>query len=106
MRQESDVSKEIKAIAEVEKIWILYDLDYNGELDFDETKAYLKEMAFPTLQLSDDTLDAIFRQIDYDKSGTIDKIEMKYFVLKLMDQHKDLKFKDVHNSKRYTAERL
>ena len=45
---------EIKAVAEVEKIWILYDLDNNGELDFIETKAYLKEMAYPYLSIPDD----------------------------------------------------
>ena len=71
---------EIKAVAEVEKIWILYDLDNNGELDFIETKAYLKEMAYPYLSITDDRLDEIFRSIDFDGSGTIDKTEMKLFV--------------------------
>ena len=33
-RGESHISMEIKALAEVEKIWILYDLDALGELDF------------------------------------------------------------------------
>ena len=77
---------EIKAMSEVEKIWILYDLDCNGELDFLETKAYLKEMAYPYLSLSDTKLDEIFRGIDDDNSGTIDKMEMKYFVIKLMQE--------------------
>ena len=79
-QKESEVSMEIKALAEVEKIWILYDLDNNGELDFKETKAYLKEMAYPYLSITDDRLDAIFRSIDFDGSGTIDKTEMKLFV--------------------------
>ena len=71
---------EIKAVAEVEKIWILYDLDNNGELDFAETKAYLKEMAYPYLSIPDDKLDDLFRSIDYDGSQTIDKVEMQLFV--------------------------
>ena len=85
-RHESVTSMEIKALSEVEKIWILYDLDNNGELDFDETRAYLKEMAYPYLSLSDDHLEKIYRSIDEDGSGTIDKMEMKLFVQKLMKE--------------------
>ena len=59
-QEESDVSMEIKAMAEVEKIWIMYDLDDNGSLDFDETKAYLKEMAYPNLSISAQKLEKIF----------------------------------------------
>ena len=33
-RDESELSMEIKALAEVEKIWILYDLKDDGDLDF------------------------------------------------------------------------
>ena len=33
---ESNLSHEIKILAEVEKIWILYDLDQNESLDFEE----------------------------------------------------------------------
>ena len=39
-------------MSEVEKIWILYDLDENGTLDFEEIELYLKEMAYPNLDLS------------------------------------------------------
>ena len=100
-RFESVTSMEIKALSEVEKIWILYDLDNNGELDFMETKAYLKEMAYPYLSLSDNELDDIFRSIDYDGSGTIDKMEMKIFVQKLMVKQKDLQFKEGENCKKH-----
>ena len=77
---------EIKAIAEVEKIWILYDLNESGELDFDETKDYLTERAYAYKKLSDDQLHAIFVSIDYDHSGTIDKTKMKLFVKRLMKE--------------------
>ena len=48
--KETELSLEIKALAEVEKVWILYDLAkalVNGELDYHETRHYLEEMAFP-----------------------------------------------------------
>ena len=34
-------------LAEVEKIWIIYDIDDSGELELDEIEEYLKKMAFP-----------------------------------------------------------
>ena len=36
--KESKTSRDIRIMAEVEKIWILYDLDANGELDYEEIK--------------------------------------------------------------------
>jgi hypothetical protein len=37
------ISFQIKLYAEVERIWLLYDIDENGYLDFDEVKLYLSE---------------------------------------------------------------
>ena len=51
---ESSISKQIKVLSEVEKIWIMYDLDNNGTLEFGEIVLYLKEMAYPHLDLSDE----------------------------------------------------
>ena len=42
---ESEVSKEIRILSEVEKIWIIFDGDNNGELDREEVKDYIKFMA-------------------------------------------------------------
>ena len=36
--KESKIARDIRIIAEVEKIWIQYDLDNNGELDYTEIK--------------------------------------------------------------------
>ena len=44
----------VRILAEVEKIWILYDLDANGSLDYDEIELYFKEMAYPHLDLTDE----------------------------------------------------
>ena len=54
LKNESPLAREIKILAEVEKIWILYDLDFNDSLDYEEVKLYLKEMAYPHLTLSDE----------------------------------------------------
>ena len=68
-RKESEISMEIKALAEVEKIWILYDLNNESEMDLDQTRAYLKDVAYPYLTLSDGKLNEIFSSIDADGSG-------------------------------------
>ena len=51
---ETDVSREIKVLAEVEKIWIIFDIDDSGELEIDEVKEYLKKMAFPHLNIHEE----------------------------------------------------
>ena len=51
---QTNVSREIKILSEVEKIWIVYDADQNGFLEYGEVVSYLKEMAQPKLDLSDD----------------------------------------------------
>ena len=38
----------------------LYDLDENGTFEYGEIELYLKEMAYPHLDLSDDQLQEIF----------------------------------------------
>ena len=40
---DTDVSMEIKILSEVEKIWINFDLDQNGTLEYSEVCKYLKE---------------------------------------------------------------
>ena len=82
---ETFVSQEIRVISEVEKIWILYDLDDNGTIDFDEMKLYIKETAFKSLKLSDEQLIEIYGTIDADGNGTIDRDEMAQFLKLLID---------------------
>ena len=50
---EGALSKEIKVMAEVEKIWIVYDVDNNGTLDCEEVNKYLRDKAYPNLKLSE-----------------------------------------------------
>ena len=80
-------------MAEVEKIWIVYDLDENGVLDYEEISLYLKKTAYPNLNLTDDHLKAMFDHIDLDGNGTIDKHEMERFLTMLIQEQKDLIFR-------------
>ena len=85
-KDHSPFSKEVKVLSEVEKIWILYDLDGNETLDFEELKPYLLERAYPHLSLPEEDLKEIWGKIDLDKDGSIDKAEMGVFVKKLMEE--------------------
>ena len=88
--KETKMAREIKVIAEVEKIWILYDLDENGELDYEEISHYLKEVAYPHLKMTQDHIRSIFDSIDSDGNGTIDKDEMVKFVDTLLQFRKKI----------------
>ena len=81
--KDSKIARDIKIISEVEKIWILFDKENNGELDYSEIKQYLQEVAYTHLSLTDKDIKNTFDFIDKDKRGTIDKHEMKEFIDKL-----------------------
>ena len=48
------ISKEIKILSEIEKIWIIYDQDNNGSLEKDEIINYLTERTTLDLNLTPD----------------------------------------------------
>ena len=50
---ESKISRSIKILSEIEKIWILYDINSDGTLEYGEIVMYIKEMS-PNLKLNDD----------------------------------------------------
>ena len=81
---EREGSIDIRVAAEVEKIWITYDLDKNGVLDFDEVKVYLKKVC---PHMPEDQLIHVYNKIDLNKNGTIDKEEMAVFVKALFKKH-------------------
>ena len=70
----------------VDDIWKEYDKDGNGNLDKEETKAFVKktltEMAGGD-EFSEDDFDACFKEFDKDGSGTIEKDEMAVFIKKV-----------------------
>ena len=93
MQKESELSREIKVLAEVEKIWILYDVDGNGLIDKSEISEYLRHMAQPKLELTDEEIDQVFGVIDIDSDNQIDKDEMECFFKVLMIMQNNLTFK-------------
>ena len=84
------MSAEEQAIqAVIDQIWDTYDKDKSGELDKEETKAFVKD----TLGnlggggddgFSDDAFDEVFSTFDKDGSGTVEKNEMIVFIKQLL----------------------
>ena len=73
----------------IEHIWVEYDDDKSGALDFEETKVFLQEGLVnlglnKDFQLDDEMLRNIFDTYDDDKSGTIDKEEMSVLIKSMM----------------------
>ena len=54
--KESALSREIKIISEVEKIWITYDIDQNGYLECDEMKQYLSKLTIGEFEFSEEMI--------------------------------------------------
>ena len=84
---------EIKLLSEVEKIWIIYDVDNSGLLERNEVHDYIKQMAQPSVDLAEKQIDEIYNLIDTDGDGSIDKKEMETFLRILMVTHQKLSFK-------------
>lgn len=91
---QTDVSREIRVLSEVEKIWIIFDIDNSGKLDKAEIKDYIKYMAGDGLTLTDNQIEQIYQLIDNDNDGCIDKTEMEVFLRAMMMLQEDLNFKD------------
>ena len=43
--KQSKVSMQIKVLSEVEKMWIIYDGDNSGSVDYDEIVHYLRDIS-------------------------------------------------------------
>ena len=99
---ETSVATDIKVIAEVEKIWIMFDLDNNKTLDFKEIQTYVNLMV-PKVELSDEEVFDLFQAMDTDSNGKIVKNEMLQFLKKLRYSNEDIKqFIQVKNADELT----
>ena len=91
---DTNVSKDIKILSEVEKVWIIYDRDENGTLEWPEISLYLNELAFPDLQMEPEEVKLVFESLDTNGNGNIDKKEM-YEFLKILARVQEDRFRIV-----------
>ena len=82
IKPETKVSLDIKLTAEVEKIWILHNLDDLPDcgLHHDDIKHYCKTMITPSLILEEHEWSDIYNTVDYNGDQLIDK-EERYCLL-------------------------
>jgi Ca2+-binding EF-hand superfamily protein len=86
MEAGSKRSREIRILAEVEKIWIKYDKPKEQGFNLQELSHYFRIWAYPRHDMTNDELETFFDHIDTDNSGSISKLEMTEF-LSFMLQH-------------------
>ena len=91
--EETDVSREIRILAEVEKIWIMFELDKDSKLQIDDIKDYVHAMTVQRIELTGEQIMELCKAIDTDHDGMIDKQEMQLFLRAMMILQKDLSFK-------------
>ena len=90
---ETPISREIRILSEVEKIWIIYDIDGSGKIDQAEIADYLSQMVEPEMHLERGHVTAVFKLIDDDDDGQVDKKEMECFLKVLCLMQQNLSFK-------------
>lgn len=107
MPLETSISREIKLLAEVEKIWIIFDVDKDGLLDIREIADYIDSMTVPKLEMTNEQMTEVFNVIDTDGDGYIDKNEMQSFLKVVMVVQQNLQFKtsDHYMAKRRSEQR-
>ena len=63
-QKESGLSKEIKVLAEVEKIWIIWDIPRTGGICKDEIQEYLDQMSYPKLEINPEQVFEVIHLVD------------------------------------------
>lgn len=74
----------------IEEMWHIYDDDGNGELDYDETKQFIKDSLKAMTNedcFNEKTFLRVYRILDTDGNGKINKEEMKLFLKNLISEH-------------------
>ena len=74
-------------------MWILYDVDDSGTLEIEEIATYIADMAKTEMSVTKEEVQRIFKVIDIDGDGKIDKEEMTYFLSILLHLETNLTFK-------------
>ena len=75
--------KDAKQIKIINQLWAKYDTDLSGELDYRETKRYVKDTIGG---IPDEMFLHVFNTFDKDNSGSIGKSEMIDFINMLHEE--------------------
>ena len=78
------MSKEIKAMAEVEKAFILYDKNHDGIMEEAEIAKYFKDSAFSDVSLDDHQIGTLVGHLDKNMVGNITRKELISFVASII----------------------
>lgn len=91
---ESNLGKDEKASVQVvvDEIWNTFDIDQSGALSKDEVRRFVIEY-MPEFKLdfkfTEQEYEQLFKEVDLDGNGDIDKYEMAEFLTKILNNNKN-----------------
>ena len=103
---ETKIATEIKVLSEVEKLWILYDLDNNQSLEYKEIRQYIQDVTDPVMILEEDEIREIFQSIDTDNSGSVQRPELTEFIRFIMYKFTNIRFRNLEEVRKIRQDRL
>lgn len=92
MLTQSDQLKELDLVQNLKNIWINYDNDFSGKMEYKEFEKFVKELNITLYESK--TIEELFRIIDTDKSGFIDFNEFTNYYKNL---NSGVEFKKIFN---------
>ena len=78
------ISFEIKLACELERVWIMLDLNSESNLEFEQVLDAFEKMGLRFVKLSQEQIKEAFDSFDKDKNGAMDQAEMAEFVTFLL----------------------
>ena len=80
----TSISFDIKLACELERIWIMLDLNQDSRLGFEQVLDCIQKMGLTFVKLSPDNIKEAFEAFDCDKNEVMDQREMGEFVTVLL----------------------
>ena len=78
------ISFDIKLACELERIWIMLELNSDSNLEFEQVLDAFQKMGLRFVKLSQEQIKEAFDSFDKDKNGVMDQAEMAEFVTVLL----------------------
>ena len=84
-KYDTRIARSIRVLAEVEKLWILKEINNDDALNYDQFEDYIMHNNIPGFKLSKDQILEVFHKMDKNSDLSIDKNEMYFFLTAVLN---------------------